>query len=282
MDSKLLAVLLSLIKKEVLTQTEKLPAFKFALEGNKLLFTQKDKTFVVGTLPLLKGDKGPQGPQGPQGLRGPQGPKGEAGKDGKDGVNGKDGLNGLNGKDGKDGVDGKNGKDGLDGLDGKDGPPGPKGEKGDPGQDGISVVSANINAYSELELHLSNGKTITAGEVKGKTYLPQKSGILSMGSGGKSPTITNFSFNENEELVITLSNGLTLNAGKAPKSWIEYLSGTTQTPEFLSSIDEGDVWRYTYKEEILYRLIPTNPYKDAFYRIFDGTTVSDLVSIREQ
>lgn len=66
------------------------------------------------------------------------------------------------------------------------------------------------------------------------------------------------------------------------KTWTEYASQWTLPPEKIATITEGDVYKYTYSEEVLYRLVPT-PYdvsQDGFYRNFSGTEVSDLVTLR--
>jgi hypothetical protein len=72
------------------------------------------------------------------------------------GKDGKDGKNGINGKDGRDGKDGKDGRDGKDGKIGKD------------GSNGRSIDSAYVALDGELVLKYSDGKEVSAGEVKGE------------------------------------------------------------------------------------------------------------------
>ena len=84
-----------------------------------------------------------------------------------DGIQSK--LNSIsNGKDGKDGKNGVNGKDGTIGKDGKDGRDGKNGKNGEDGSNGRSIENAYVALDGELVLKYSDGKEVSAGEVKGE------------------------------------------------------------------------------------------------------------------
>lgn len=64
-------------------------------------------------------------------------------------------------------------------------------------------------------------------------------------------------------------------------TWIDLVANWSDIPMFVVSLTGGDVWEYTYTGgDTLYRFIGSEPYSDAFYRSFDGSTLSDLVLAR--
>lgn len=64
-------------------------------------------------------------------------------------------------------------------------------------------------------------------------------------------------------------------------TWIDLVANWSDIPMFVVSLTGGDVWEYTYTGgDVLYRFIGSEPYSDAFYRTFDGSTLSDLVLAR--
>ena len=205
MDSKLLATMIAVAKKEAGAQARDLSAIEAEVKAKLKEFHKRSpiletpKFFVKGGHLHCKWQSGLVidfgnivGPQGPQGIQGPQGPKGDAGKagrDGKDGVDGKDGRQGRDGKAsaaGRDGVDGKDGErgpqgdrgepgqpglrglPGRDGNDGSRGPQGLSGTDGVDGEDGVSVNKVWVDEDHHLKTLLSSGQVIDAGYVRGK------------------------------------------------------------------------------------------------------------------
>ena len=125
----------------------------------------------------LKSLQGPQGEQGPEGERGPKGPKGEKGDRGEQGPAGAPGPAGVQGPAGPQGEKGEKGEPGRDGRMGPIGPEGPQGPKGDQGEQGpqgkrgfqgeqgIGVVGVTIDENHHLQVELTDGQVVDAGEL---------------------------------------------------------------------------------------------------------------------
>lgn len=222
MDSKLLATIIAIAKKEAGAQARDLTLVERRVEdklkefNNKTPILETPEFFVKDGCLHCKWQSGLVlnfgnivGPQGPQGIQGPQGLQGVAGKDGKDGINGKDGRDGKDGKDGeaaaagRDGLDGKDGRMGpqgprgapgpvgLQGAAGKDGKDGERGPQGLPGIDGVDGVDgvgierAYVDSNYHLTLRLTSGKVIDAGYVRGQAGVNgSKAGRASGGYSG--------------------------------------------------------------------------------------------------
>lgn len=70
-------------------------------------------------------------------------------------------------------------------------------------------------------------------------------------------------------------------ADTAVSTWIEYVANWAAPPTLIGSVAQGDVWEYTYTGGgVLYRVISADPYADAFYTTFDGSTATGLVTER--
>mgnify|MGYP001058049642 CR=1 FL=1 len=63
------------------------------------------------------------------------------------------------------------------------------------------------------------------------------------------------------------------------KKWIDYAANFVTPPVLIDSIEQGDVYQYTYtKNMTLYRLVPnTNDLQDSFYRSYVNGVLSNIV-----
>ena len=98
------------------------------------------------------------------------------------------------------------------GAKGEKGDKGDKGEKGDTGEngkDGVGISTINITDEGNMEITLSNGNTLSLGNVKGKDGINGKDGA----NGKDGVGITSTLLNDKGELVITLSDGTEKNVG---------------------------------------------------------------------
>lgn len=98
------------------------------------------------------------------------------------------------------------------GAKGEKGDKGEKGEKGDTGEngkDGVGISTINITDEGNMEITLSNGNTLSLGNVKGKDGINGKDGA----NGKDGVGITSTLLNDKGELVITLSDGTEKNVG---------------------------------------------------------------------
>ena len=64
---------------------------------------------------------------------------------------------------------------------------------------------------------------------------------------------------------------------KASRTWTEYARNYSSAPTLLTTIDEGDVYEYTYVDGTAYRLVPSGAAEDAFYNTFSGGVLSDKI-----
>ena len=245
MDSKLLATLIALVKKEtgaVSAQQQK------RIEAALAQFKNKVPVLETPSFSLVKGDLvvrwpsglvqnlgnviGPQGlsikgDKGDKGDRGEKGEKGVAGRDGKDGqsIRGPKGERGEQGPKGQDGSDGKDGRDGRDGKDGKDGPQGPRGPqglKGDRGEDGVDGLDGEdgrgidkiwVDEDYHLKVRYTDNFIQDAGYVRGAQGVGGSKQTYSLGGGGGSTRLDKYvasaAFDEGI-LTLTLSDGSTV------------------------------------------------------------------------
>lgn len=60
-------------------------------------------------------------------------------------------------------------------------------------------------------------------------------------------------------------------------TWIDYVTGYSDIPNFLETIPEGDVYQYDYLNGTLFRLVGTGG-EDQFYNSFSSPTLANLVS----
>lgn len=206
---------------------------------------------LIKSIPLSKqgetGAVGPQGDQGPEGLQGRQGEKGPVGPEGPKGPRGPKGDKGTQGGQG------------VQGKEGKSGPKGPKGDKGEKGNTGVQGKQGKDGKDGRLPRHkIHDGKVafeISPGRYGDWITFKQVNQYYSGGGGG-------------EQTVAGLK-------------WIDYVSNYASSPVFEASIAAGDVYRYSYINGTLYRLIGSNPYSDRFYNSFNGSAVSGLVIERQ-
>jgi hypothetical protein len=206
MDSKLLATIIAVAKKEAGTQTRDLSALEAKVAKQLQEFHKRSPILETPSFSVKNGclhctwssgltlDFGNiVGPQGPQGIQGPVGATGASGAHGKDGLAGVDGVNGRDGSDGspgasgKNGIDGRDGKTGPQGLRGPKGPVGLQGDKGIPGlpgvdgsdgrigaegldgEDGVGINTVWVDDKYHLTFKLTSGKVVDAGYVRGPT-----------------------------------------------------------------------------------------------------------------
>ena len=261
MDSKLLATIIAVAKKEASANSVDISNLQRKVEGQLKEFHSRSpiletpEFFVKNGCLHCKWQSGLTldfgnivGPQGPPGIQGIQGVAGEDGINGKDGIDGKDGRDGKDGKAaaaGKDGVDGKDGlrgpqgvrgapgpvglrgevgKDGKDGERGSQGPPGPSGKDG---EDGVGVQKVWVDDNYHLTLRLTSGKVVDAGYVRGPTGAGAgKGGRVTgayIGGGGVSATPSETKLTSP---TFTYSNGLL--------STVTYAGGHTKTLNYNS------------------------------------------------
>lgn len=194
-------------------------------------------TDLVSKVEAQKGDKGDPG----ESIRGDKGDKGDKGDTG---AQGKSGADGKNGKDGRNGVDGKDGRDGLDGKDGRNGLDGKGGKNGKDGKNG------------RIPRHKIQDGAITFEQRPGVFGEPirfiQNNNYYGGGGGSGGPS-------------------------ESSLRWIDYATGFGSDPVLTQTIATGDVYTYTYSNGTLYRLVPSGSEQDAFYRVFSGGVLSDLV-----
>jgi hypothetical protein len=65
-------------------------------------------------------------------------------------------------------------------------------------------------------------------------------------------------------------------------SWIYYVSTWDTPPEFLETVTDGSIYRYTQNATIRYRFVPS-PYvssQDAFYSTYNSPNLSGLIVSR--
>lgn len=216
MDSKLLATIIAVARKESQGQTRDLSALEVKVEKQLKEFHKRSPILETPAFSVKDGclhckwESGLSldfgniiGPQGPQGVKGPVGATGAPGKHGTNGSSGVDGKNGSDGSDGapgaspKNGTDGRDGKAGTQGLRGAKGPVGLQGDKGIPGlpgvdgtdgrkgldgldgDDGVGLQKAWVDDKYHLTLRLDSGKVLDAGYVRGPA------GISGAGKGGR-------------------------------------------------------------------------------------------------
>ncbi len=225
---------------------ERLKAVEDRLRGDTEVI-QRDIE-LIKSIPLPeRGDTGPEGAVGPQGVEGIQGRTGESGPAGPQGKQGPRGSKGDKGSTGNQGVQGK---------DGKAGPKGPKGEKGTKGDAGKTGKTGKEGKAGHIPRHkIENGKV--AFEIAPNRY---------------GEWIT---FKQTNQYYS--GGGNTTNGAAAGLKWIDYVSNYAVEPVFEQSIASGDVYRYQYANDTLYRLIGSNPYSDRFYSAFNGSAVSGLI-----
>jgi hypothetical protein len=215
MDSKLLAIIIAVAKKEASANKVDITSLQRTVEEQLKEFHKRSPildtpTFSVvnGTLyckwdfgPTLnlgnivgpKGDKGDKGDKGLPGSDGLKGDRGYTGDKGSDGSNGSDGAPGRNGKDGRDGKAalrgsvgpaGERGAPGGEGTPGKDGkdavapPAGADGKDGLDGEDGSGIDKVWVDENYHLTVRLTSGIVIDAGYVRGPAG-------ISSGKGGR-------------------------------------------------------------------------------------------------
>ena len=225
MDSKLLATIIAVAKKEAGTQARDLSLLERKVEDKLKEFHKRSPILDLPTFTVKSGSLyctwssghtldfgnivGPQGIQGIQGVQGIQGIAGKAGTNGKDGLNGKDGYNGKDGTAGRNGIDGKQGlrgvvgargepgQDGKQGIPGNDGQAGKRGSiglsgndglDGEDGEDGVGIEKAWVNDNYHLTIRLTSGKVIDAGYVRGNPGASAGKGgrVSGYSSGGSS------------------------------------------------------------------------------------------------
>tara|TARA_R110001606_G_scaffold186119_2_gene333562 strand:+ start:243 stop:1262 length:1020 start_codon:yes stop_codon:yes gene_type:complete len=204
-DSKLLATIIAVAKKEAGTQVRDLSALEAKVEKQLQAFHKRSPILETPSFSIKGGSLyctwssgltldfgnivGPQGPQGIQGPTGATGASGAHGKDGLagvDGVHGKQGLDGAVGAAGKSGLDGKDGKTGPKGLQGPKGAPGNKGDSGIAGlpgvagadglkgldgydgEDGVGISKVWIDDNYHLTIQLTSGIILDVGYTRGK------------------------------------------------------------------------------------------------------------------
>ena len=200
---------------------------------------------IIKAIPLpQRGEKGDKGDQGEQGLSGRQGEAGPAGPKGQ------------KGEPGAKGEQGDRGPQGIQGPAGKQGPKGPKGEKGDRGERGPQGKAGPKGRDGRIPRHKIQGGRIAfeiAPDRFGDWITFQQTHNYYGGGGSTSQVIQDV------------------------KRWGDYATNWSSAPVFEATISAGDVYRYSFSDGTLYRLIGSSPYSDAFYSEFDGTSVSGLV-----
>lgn len=155
------------------------------------------------------------------------------------------GDKGDKGEKGDKGDKGEKGDKGDSGLNGKDGK---NGVDGKDGEDGVGVVDASVDIDGHLTIKLTSGEEIDAGSLESVA--------------GVSATYVANAISKIEQGVTT---------------WIDYATGFSALPTLLETIDDGDVYEYTYSNGTLYRLVPSGSEQDAFYTTFSGGVLSGLV-----
>jgi hypothetical protein len=264
MDSKLLATIIAVAKKEAGTQARDLSALEAKVAKQLQEFHKRSPILETPSFSVKNGclhctwssgltlDFGNiVGPQGPQGIQGPVGATGASGAHGKDGLAGVDGVNGRDGSDGspgasgKNGIDGRDGKTGPQGLRGPKGPVGLQGDKGIPGlpgvdgsdgrigadgldgEDGVGIHKVWVDDKYHLTLRLTSGKVVDAGYVRGPTGAGAGKGGRVTGSyiGGGGVSSTP-SETKLTSPTFTYSNGLL--------STVTYAGGHTKTLNYNS------------------------------------------------
>jgi hypothetical protein len=224
---------------------ERLKAVEDRLRGNTE--TLKRDIELIKSIPLP--ERGDIGPEGEIGIQGPEGIQGRTGESGPAGPQGKQGPRGSKGDKGTQGSQGVQGKEG------KSGPKGPSGNKGEKGVTGNTGKTGKEGKAGHIPRHkIENGKV--AFEIAPNRY---------------GEWIT---FKQTNQYY---SGGGSTNAVPAGLKWIDYVSNYAVDPVFEQSIASGDVYRYQYANDTLYRLVGSNPYSDRFYSAFDGSAVSGLV-----
>lgn len=245
MDSKLLATLIALVKKEtgaVSAQQQK------RIEAALAQFKNKVPVLETPSFSLVKGDlvvrwpsgltqnlgnvigpqglsvKGDKGDKGDRGEKGEKGEQGVAGRDGKDGqsIRGPKGERGEQGPKGRDGSDGKDGRDGKDGKDGPQGPRGLQGLKGDRGEDGVDGIDGEdgrgidkiwVDEDYHLKVRYTDNFVQDAGYVRGAQGVGGSKQTYSLGGGGGSTRsdkyVSSAAFDAGT-LTLTLSDGSTV------------------------------------------------------------------------
>tara|TARA_R110000737_G_scaffold64473_1_gene92159 strand:- start:5076 stop:6041 length:966 start_codon:yes stop_codon:yes gene_type:complete len=232
MDSKLLAIIIAVAKKEASANKVDITNLQRTVEEqlkefhkrspildtptfsvvNGSLYCKWDfgPTLNLGNIVGPKGDKGDKGDKGPPGSDGPKGERGYTGDKGLNGSNGSDGAPGRNGKDGTNGKDGLRGAvgpageqgapggEGTPGKDGKDAvapPAGADGKDGLDGYDGVGIDKAWVDDKYHLKFNMSSGVVMDAGYVRGPAGLnASKGGRVTGGysSGGGSSGFSNY------------------------------------------------------------------------------------------
>ena len=223
MDSKLLAIIIAVAKKEASANKVDISNLQRTVEEQLKEFHKRSPildtptfsvvdgclcckwdfgpTLNLGNIVGPKGDKGDRGDKGLTGSDGPRGEKGNTGDKGSNGSNGSDGAPGRNGKDGINGKDGLRGAvgpagergapggEGTPGKDGKDAvapPAGADGKDGLDGYDGVGIDKAWVDDKYHLKFNMSSGVVMDAGYVRGPAGLNASKGgrVTGGGSGG--------------------------------------------------------------------------------------------------
>ena len=175
---------------------------------------------------------------------------GANGADGSTGATGDAGAQGVQGLTGDKGSTGDQGVAGVQGNQGATGSQGPSGGQGPAGARGITGAQGSTGAQGAQGIQ---GLT-------GATGLTGAQGIQGLtGATG-----------------LTGAQGLTGATGAVAHSWIDYAAGAT-SQVLTVTIATGDVYTYTYGTDTLYRLVPSGSEPDAFYNVFSGGVLSDLV-----
>lgn len=175
-------------------------------------------------------------------LKALKGAAGPAGPQGEKGPRGEQGPSGVQGRDGKAGPQGEIG------------PQGPKGFNGIAGPQGIAGVEGLEGPMGPMPKHKIKDDRI-AFEVEPGVWGEwiEFKNIIQYQTGSES--------------------------GKKQKlQWSDYAIGYSISPTLVTTIAEGSVYLYTYTNGTLYRLVPSGSEVDAFYKNFNGSTLSGLVS----
>lgn len=307
MDSKLLATIIAVARKESQANLSEFSKLEAKIEGQLRALHKEDPITETPNFVTYNGCLYCTWPSGRSSNLG-----NVLGKDGKDGTAGKDGLDGvagLNGKQGTDGAPGASGRHGADGQAGKtgpqglQGPKGPVGNKGDKGisglpgidgadgkdgadgfdgEDGVGISKVWIDDNYHLTIQLTSGIILDVGYTRGKTGVASSKGgrVTGYGGGGGGGTSNGLvsAAYVGDNLILTQASGNTINAGPIPVTtylrWIDYVSNWKTTPTEIGATADGAVYQYEYATSTFYRLVPNaaSLLRDSFYTNWDAPT----------
>jgi hypothetical protein len=257
MDSKLLATIIAVAKKEAGTQARDLSALEAKVAKQLQEFHKRSPILETPSFSVKNGclhctwssgltlDFGNiVGPQGPQGIQGPVGATGASGAHGIDGRDGKTGPQGLRGPKGPVGLQGDKGIPGLPGVDGSDGRIGAEGLDG---EDGVGINKVWVDDKYHLTFKLTSGKVVDAGYVRGPTGAGagkggRVTGAYIGGGGGSASQLKNpvFTYAAGVLASIAYDNGskvLTYNGDGTLNTLATTISGTTTTKTMTYNAD---------------------------------------------